>query len=69
MSEIPAEWVSPDDLVPWPGNPRKNDGKPVEAVAKSIERFGFSSPIVARRENGEIIAGHTRGTSRFSPRR
>lgn len=56
----PAEWVAPDDLNPWPGNPRRNDGKPTEAVAKSIERFGFGAPIVARRENREIIAGHTR---------
>lgn len=55
-----AEWVSPDDLVPWPGNPRRNDGKPVHAVAASIERFGFGAPIVARKANREIIAGHTR---------
>jgi site-specific DNA-methyltransferase (adenine-specific) len=59
-ADAPAEWVSPDTLKPWPGNPRRNDGKPVEAVAKSIERFGFAAPIVARREDGEIIAGHTR---------
>lgn len=60
MSDAPAEWVDPADLVPWPGNPRRNDGKPVEAVAKSIERFGFGAPIVARKANREIIAGHTR---------
>lgn len=44
----------------WPANPRKNDGLPVDKVAESIERFGFAAPIVARRETGEIIAGHTR---------
>ena len=32
----------------------------VERVAASIKRFGFSAPIVARRETHEIIAGHTR---------
>lgn len=60
MSELAAEWVAPSVLIPWKGNPRKNDGRPVQAVAESIRRFGFTSPILARRENGEVIAGHTR---------
>ena len=55
-----AEWVDPTTLVPWAGNPRINDGKPVDQVAESITRFGFSSPIIARKANNEIIAGHTR---------
>lgn len=55
-----AEWMSPSKLKPWKDNPRKNDGEPVERVAKSIERFGFGAPIVARKANLEIIAGHTR---------
>jgi DNA modification methylase len=32
----------------------------VDKVAASILRFGFGAPILARRANGEIIAGHTR---------
>ena len=55
-----AEMVDPATLKAWPGNPRKNDGEPVEKVAASIQRFGFATPIVARRETREIIAGHTR---------
>lgn len=55
-----AVYVSPDSLVPWKDNPRKNDGEPVRKVAESIRRFGFGAPILARRDNGEIIAGHTR---------
>ena len=57
--DVAAEWVKIEDLKPWAANPRVNDGKPVEKVANSIKRFGFASPIIARRE-GEIIAGHTR---------
>jgi len=57
--EKAAEWVAPQALVPWPDNPRSNDGA-VEEVAKSIAAFGFGAPIVARRANREIIAGHTR---------
>jgi ParB-like chromosome segregation protein Spo0J len=54
-----AEWVNPADLSPWDRNPRRND-ESVENVARSIERFGFGAPIVARREDRRIIAGHTR---------
>lgn len=59
-TEPAAEWVPIGSLRPWADNPRKNDGAPVKKVAESIKRFGFASPIIARRENGEIIAGHTR---------
>ena len=51
--------VAVADLKPWGQNPRRNDLAVVEVV-KSIERFGFSAPIVANRRTGEIIAGHTR---------
>jgi ParB-like chromosome segregation protein Spo0J len=56
----PAEWVDPSELVPWADNPRQNDGEPVARVMRSIKRFGFGAPIVARKANKEIIAGHTR---------
>lgn len=54
-----AEWVPVSELVEWAGNPRKNQ-KTVEKLKESIKEFGFSSPIVARLANGEIIAGHAR---------
>jgi len=55
-----ATWEAVASLRPWDKNPRKNDGEPVARVAKSIQRFGFSSPIVARLADRRIIAGHTR---------
>lgn len=58
--ESAAEWVPIEDLTPWDDNPRLNDGKPVEKVAASIKRFGFASPIIARKADGQVIAGHTR---------
>jgi ParB-like chromosome segregation protein Spo0J len=58
-NEVAAEWVELDSLMAWDKNPRKNDDAARE-VAKSIKRFGFASPIVARKANREIIAGHTR---------
>lgn len=54
-----AEWVDVDRLAPWKANPRVNDHA-VQAVADSIERFGFGAPIVARLADGMVIAGHTR---------
>jgi hypothetical protein len=57
--EPAASWVQPDELKPWARNPRHNEAAIAE-VAKSIERYGFGAPVVARREDKRIIAGHTR---------
>lgn len=59
VETVAAEWVPLESLRAWDRNPRRNDPA-VDKVAESISRFGFAAPIVARRENGEIIAGHTR---------
>ena len=59
MSEIAAEYIDIDTLTPHPDNPRINDHA-VEELAGSIKRFGFASPIIARKEDSMIIAGHTR---------
>jgi ParB-like chromosome segregation protein Spo0J len=54
-----AEWVDINAIKPWDKNPRKNAAA-IKEVAGSIKRFGFSSPIIARRADNVIIAGHTR---------
>lgn len=46
------------EIHPYKNNPRKND-KAVEAVAASIQQYGFLVPLVISKEH-EIIAGHTR---------
>jgi len=46
------------EIKPYENNPRKND-KSVNAVAKSIEQFGFKVPIVID-SNNQIVCGHTR---------
>ncbi len=45
-------------VKPYEKNPRKNEGA-IDAVAKSIQEFGFRVPIVVD-VSGVIIAGHTR---------
>jgi DNA modification methylase len=57
--EAAAVYVDPSSLTPWNQNPRHNEAA-IDEVAKSIERFGFASPIVARTADGRVIAGHTR---------
>ncbi len=59
QQEAAAVYVALDQLHGWDRNPRVNDHV-VDDVVDSIERFGFGNPILARKENGEIIAGHTR---------
>jgi site-specific DNA-methyltransferase (adenine-specific) len=54
-----AEWVAIERLTPWVKNPRKNDAT-VDRAAASIKAHGWGAPILARRDNSEIIAGHTR---------
>lgn len=46
------------DVLPYELNPRINDAA-VDAVARSIQEFGFRQPIVVD-EEGVIIVGHTR---------
>lgn len=46
------------EIRPYERNPRRNDGA-VDAVAASIQEFGFRQPIVCDM-NGVIIVGHTR---------
>jgi len=51
-----------ENLVNWEKNPRKGN---IDAVAKSLARFGQRKPIVARRKTGEVIAGnHTLAAAR-----
>ena len=54
-----GEYVDIDSLVEWEHNPRINT-EAISKVARSIERFGFASPIIAREEDKMVIAGHTR---------
>lgn len=58
MDKLKIEYFKTDELIPYAKNPRKND-EAADAVAKSIEEFGFKVPIVIDSENN-IICGHTR---------
>src|SRR5271168_3585219 len=53
------EMISVGRLVPYQGNARVHSKKQIRQIAKSIERFGFTNPILIA-GGGEIIAGHGR---------
>ena len=50
--------LSPSKIKPYDKNPRRND-EAVEAVAKSIQEFGFRQPVVVDEER-VIVVGHAR---------
>jgi DNA modification methylase len=47
------------ELKPYKGNPRTHTKKQIAQLAKSIERFGFTNPVLVD-DDGGIIAGHGR---------
>lgn len=56
--EPAARFIAADALTPWDRNPRRNDAA-AQDVARSLIRFGFGAPLLAR-PTGDLIAGHTR---------
>lgn len=57
-NKIKVQWLTVKELQPYVNNPRKND-KAVEAVAASIQSFGFNVPITVDKDH-VIVTGHTR---------
>jgi len=54
-----VEDIPLDSLTPYNGNPRQIPQQAVDAVARSIDAFGFRVPIITDAEH-TIVAGHTR---------
>ena len=53
------EMVPVNCLTPYANNARTHTNKQIRQIAKSIERFGFTNPVLID-DGGEIIAGHGR---------
>ncbi|ABS14227.1 ParB N-terminal domain-containing protein [Brucella anthropi] len=54
-----AEMWAVEDLIPYARNAKKHSDNQVKKLAKSIEEFGFTMPVLVA-EDGTIIAGHGR---------
>ena len=59
MSNLQIEHVAPQSLRPYAGNARIHSKKQIKQIARSIERFGFTNPILVSNDR-EVIAGHGR---------
>lgn len=55
----PYRMTALSDIKPYERNPRIISQAAVDAVARSIQAYGFRQPIVVDK-NGVILAGHTR---------
>jgi DNA modification methylase len=51
--------LSPSELIPHPENPRKHSRPQIRSIAKSIQRNGYTSPIIVDKGK-RILAGHGR---------
>jgi DNA modification methylase len=54
-----VEHVSVRSLKPYPGNARRHTKAQIKQIAASIERFGFTNPVLIT-DDGVIVAGHGR---------
>ena len=61
MRFLPDKLVERDitALRPYSRNARTHSKKPIKQIAASLERFGFTNPVIVS-DDGEIIAGHGR---------
>ena len=66
MAERTIEQIAPDDLKTWTRNARTHSKKQLRQIADSIERFGFTNPVLIDREN-RILAGHGRVAAAKTP--
>lgn len=51
------EFIPLDDVARWPRNPKLHDEA---ALDESLERFGFTAPLLMDEKTGRLVAGHGR---------
>lgn len=59
MTTTKIENLCPKTLTPWANNARTHSKKQLRQIADSIERFGFTNPVIIDDDN-RILAGHGR---------
>ena len=58
--ELKIEYMRVDDLKPYPNNARQHKNRDIDAIAQSIEQFGFDDPIGIWGDENVIVEGHGR---------
>lgn len=59
MTNLSVEYHAPDALKPYARNARTHSNKQLRQIARSIETFGFTNPVLIDNDN-MILAGHGR---------
>ena len=59
MSPLSITYRRPQELAPAPRNARTHSKKQIRQIAASIERFGFTNPVLLDGED-RVLAGHAR---------
>src|SRR6266480_3414825 len=59
MHRVDVEAMPIESLKPYARNARTHSRKQIRQIANSIQRFGFTNPVLISDDN-EIIAGHGR---------
>lgn len=59
LNSIKIDYVKIGELREYSSNPKIHEEKQIQQIAKSINKFGFTNPILVD-EKSEIIAGHGR---------
>lgn len=59
MAELTIEYLPITEILPYPKNARSHSRKQIRQIADSIERFGFTNPLLIDNKN-MILAGHGR---------
>lgn len=60
MENLKIEYISVNDLKPYENNARHHEDFDVNAIADSIEMFGFNDPIGVWSDENIIVEGHGR---------
>jgi len=59
-ARVRVEHVPVDSIHPWEGNPRHMPPGEMESLQRSVAQWGLVQPLVVRRADNTIIAGHQR---------
>jgi ParB-like chromosome segregation protein Spo0J len=59
MQRMDIEVLPVESLRPYARNPRTHSKKQIRQIANSIQRFGFTNPVLIS-DDKEIVAGHGR---------
>ena len=57
---LKIEYIDTDELKPFVGNPRDHSERNINDIERSIKLFGWTNPIIVRRSDNMIVAGHGR---------